>query len=317
MSADLSETLDYLRSPAAHASLDANVYWSKWASPWWRLSLLYEMGEIRQAPAAIIEHLVEALAKSPLTIFPIHPHELPSGADPYLATHCHCALGNIYQVLSAWGVDVDASLPWIRAWFLRYQMADGGMNCDEGAYLVEGECPSSMVAIISPFEAVVRYTRRPYTSEELRFLEKAAGFLIGRTLNQGSNTLYNAAEQKSAQAWPALCFPRFYLYDTLRGLRALLEWADKLGAKVPRAAVQPVVDDLRSRFPDGQIRLGRRSYAGVGTRRQNEQGAWVRTPEADSFPLLQAVSAVGEVSPYLSADWATLQPLLTKVVEAH
>jgi hypothetical protein len=309
MDAELDETLQYLGSSAAHAAIDANVYWPKWNTPWWRLSLLHEMGEIRRAPSALIEHVVEALDESPLKIFPIHPGEIPSGADPHLSVHCHCALGNMYQILFAWGVDVDGELPWIREWFLRYQMSDGGLNCDEAAYAVAGECPSSMVGTIAPFEAVLECTSRPHTPEELEFLRAGARFLIARQLRLGSPTSFNAAERKSAEAWPKLCFPRFYFYDVLRGLRALVRWAEMRGTTLPATATSAVVEDLQRRFPDGMIRIGRRAYEGIGTRAQTETGEWVRG-NATTFPLLDRVSVPGEVSVFLSRQWAAIQRLL-------
>ncbi len=301
---ELEDSLRYLSSDRALASVDADVYWPKWDSPWWHLSLLYELGEIKRAPAPVIHEMVRALAASPTKIFPIHPHEGPAGPH----THCHCALGNMYQVLSAWGVPVDEELPWIRPWFLRYQMADGGLNCDEGAYLVADECPSSMVGTIAPFEAVLLYTPRPYTPEELAFLEKGARFLQQRRLSQGSATRYNAAEQQSAAAWQKLCFPRFYLYDVLRGLHALLRWREKTGGQVDESVVEPVDSELQRRFPDGQIRLERRAYEGIGTRMRTPSGEWVRQQAALS-PLLTAVSEVGAVSPQLSRQWAAVRAL--------
>ena len=59
------------------------------------------------------------------------------------------------QVLAACGVDVERALPWVKPWFVRYQMADGGLNCDETAYPSTDECPSSMVGTVAPFEAML------------------------------------------------------------------------------------------------------------------------------------------------------------------
>jgi hypothetical protein len=57
-------------------------------------------------------------------------------------------------------------------------MRDGGLNCDETAYLVEDECPSSMVGTVAGFEAMLR--RGPGD-----FVDRAAGFLVGRRLVRG------------------------------------------------------------------------------------------------------------------------------------
>ncbi len=184
--AELEASLSYLASEQAVKSLEADAYWPKWDSPWWHMLLLHEMGETKRIPAQVIETCIASLNKMPVKIFPIHPTDMPAGVDPYRGSPCHCQLGNIYQVLAAWGVDVDKELPWIRPWFLRYQMNDGGFNCDNEAYLVKDEVPSSMVGTIAVFEAILLHTPRPWTEEEKAFLEKGARFLMGRQLMFGS-----------------------------------------------------------------------------------------------------------------------------------
>src|SRR5262245_26724747 len=198
---EVSSSVRYLASRAALQSLKADPYWPKWDAPWWHMLLLHEMGKTSLIPAVAIEGLVEALDRYPVKIFPIHPGDMPQGVDPHRGCPCHCQLGNVYQVLAASGVDVDEELPWIRPWFLRYQMADGGMSCDNDAYLVTGECPSSMVATIAPFEAVLLFTTRPWTPEETAFLDAGARFLMDRRLRLGSDTKHNASERTSAQKW--------------------------------------------------------------------------------------------------------------------
>jgi len=248
----------------------------------------------------------KSLNRIPLKIFPIHPKDMPEGVDPYRGSPCHCQLGNVYQVFAAWGVDVDQELPWIRPWFLRYQMADGGLNCDNEAYLVKDEVPSSMVGTIAPFEAILLHTSRPWTSEEENFLDKAAQFLIERKLMNGSATKHNAAaERESAPKWLKPCFPRFYLYDVLRGLNALLIWSEKMRQPIPRESVKDVVEYLEKRFPDGNIKNERHSFEGTGTLLQTPTGEWLRRQPATFFPLLTKVSTVGETSPFLTKQWAT------------
>jgi hypothetical protein len=240
----------------------------------------------------------------PLKIFPIQPGELPPGLDPYRGTPCHCQLGNVYQVLAEWGVDVDKELPWIRPWFLRYQMADGGLNCDNEAYLVKDEVPSSMVGTIAAFEAVLNYTKRPWTPAEKTFLDKGADFLLKRKLKLGSSTVHNASEQKSAEDWTKLCFPRFYFYDVLRGLSAILAWAEKAGGTLPEEGIREVVTFLEERFPKGGVQIERHSYAGSGTILLSPSGEWISRQPAMFFPLLTKVSAIDQISPFLSEEWA-------------
>jgi hypothetical protein len=310
--AELQESFDYLNSPAALKSLDADAYWPKWHSPWWHMLLLHEMGLTKQIPEAVVAKYIGAMNRMLLKIFPIHPEDMPEGVDPYRGSPCHCQLGNVYQVLAAWGVDVDRELPWLRPWFLRYQMADGGLNCDNEAYLIKNEVPSSMVGTIAVFEAVLLHTHRPWTEEERSFLQKGAEFLIGRKLKNGSNTKHNADERVSAEKWTKLCFPRFYLYDVLRGLHALLLWAEKTDQVIPADAIRDVVSDLDRRFPDGRIRVERQAYEGAGTLLQTQSGEWLWREQATFFPMLNKVSAVGQESPFLARQWEGSKGIISK-----
>ena len=227
----IASSVEYLGTDAAQRSLDADTYWPKWNSPWWHMLLLHELGEARRIPERAVSKMVEGLDALPVKIFPIQAHELPAGADPHRDVSCHCAVGSIHQVLAACGVDVERALPWIPRWLTGYQMADGGLNCDSDAYLVTGECPSSMVATVPIFEALLG--RPDGTPAERLAVERAARFMIDRELTKGSRSTYNAAERDAAPAWLEPCFPRFYFYDVLRGLAALVRWVEVGGGLVP------------------------------------------------------------------------------------
>lgn len=303
---EIAASVTYLGSSAAIDCLAADPYWPKWDAPWWHMLLLHEMGHTSLIPGNILREFVAALDRYPVKIFPIQPGDLPQGVDPHRGTPCHCQLGNVYQVLAAAGIDVDRELPWIRAWFLRYQMADGGLTCDNDAYLVTDECPSSMVGTIAAFEAILLYTPRLWTREESAFLDAGARFLMDRRLMQGSATKHNAAERLSAEKWLRVCFPRYYYYDILRGLSALLIWSEKTGSAVPSSVVDGVVNQLRQSFPDDSVRCERLSYEGIGTIYRAPSGEWIKqrpAPLAKTFPLLDATSAVGQPSPFLSRQW--------------
>jgi hypothetical protein len=306
--AQMSRSVAYLGSAEALRSLEVNCYWPKWHAPWWHMLLLHEMGETTRIPEVAITHLIASIKRMPLQIFPIHAHELPDGVRLDLDTACHCELGNFYRVLTTWGVNVDKELPWIRPWFIKYQMPDGGLNCDSGAYRVTEEIASSMVGTIAAFEAILLHTRNSWTQEEVAFLERAARFLMDRKLMLGSNSRHNAAERDAAPSWMQPCFPRFYFYDVLRGLNALVLWAEQTGKSLPAESIQPVVDHLHERYPDGAVRIERCAFAGKRTLAQTASGEWSedRRP-ASIFPLLNAVSAVGEFSPYLSWQWQTIR----------
>jgi hypothetical protein len=312
LEAAIADSVRYLESDAAAKSLESDPYWPKWHSPWWHMLALFELGEARRIPARAASGMVAALDAMPLKIFPIRPEDAP-GANQWRDCLCHCALGAIDQALTACGVDVDARLPWFRPWAARYQMADGGLNCDETAYLVEGECPSSMVATIAPFEAMLRGQG---AADAEPFLDRAAAFLVERRLMLGSPTAHNARERETQTLWLSPCFPRFYFYDVLRGLAALVRWADKGGRTLPLAAVRDAVDHLIETFPDAVIRPQRHGFAICPmTWRVGSDGAWSRQPTS-SFPLLDACSAIGKPSAALTRQWTEARRGLVRLLDA-
>lgn len=297
----------YLSSDEALQSLDRNLYWPKWNSPWWHMSLVHELRKTKRIPKEIVAKMVEKLSEMPQIVFPVHGEG--SVTDPYA---CHCMVGNMFQILWAWGVNVDEELPWMRPFLLNYQMEDGGLSCDHEAYAVTEECPSSMVGTIAVFEALLHCVSRPHTAEERQFLDNAANFLIERQLVLGSSSSFNAEEGESAKAWGDLCFPRFYFYDHLRGLRALLQWAETFNKTIPLSVVEGVSSSILDKCPDGQIVLGRQSFVGRKTKYITDDGEWKKT-DAISFELLDALSQVGTVCPTLSAQWIEVQESINRL----
>jgi hypothetical protein len=312
LEAAIADSVGFLGSDAALRSIEADTYWPKWDSPWWHMLLLHELGEARRIPDRAIAKMVDGLSALPVKIFPIHPDDAP-GADPRRDSTCHCALGSIHQVLTACGVDVARALPWTEPWFARYQMADGGLTCDDTAYLVEHECPSSMVGTIAPFEAMLLGRE---TAGNQAFLERAAGFLIGRELRLGSPTAHNAAERERESSWLAPCFPRFYFYDVLRGLAALVRWAERSGRAIPRRAVARVIGHLVETFPDGVVRIQREGFAHCPTTlARTAAGTWERQPTS-RFALLDAASAIGRPSAALTRQWSVTRRGLLALLDA-
>jgi hypothetical protein len=307
----IEHSVGYLGSDAAQRSLDADTYWPKWNSPWWHMLLLHELGEARRIPQRAVSKMIEGLNALRIKIFPIHPEDFPGAADPHRDCSCHCAIGSIHQVLAACGVDVDSAVPWIPPWLIRYQMADGGLNCDSDAYLRTDECPSSMVGTVPLFEAMLG--RRDWTPDERVFAERAAGFLIERQLTQGSRSTHNAPERDAAVAWLDPCFPRFYLYDVLRGLAALVRWAEIDARSLPLEAVSHVIEHLVALYPDGLVRPRRLALAGKGTLAQHD-GKWVREPAA-TFPLLDVASVLGEPSEALTRQWSSTRRALLGLID--
>ena len=303
----IDATVVNLGSAAALASVRKDPYWPKWDSPWWEMLLLWEIGVADRIPKRIVLAMVEALNAMPLRTFPIREDEWPAGVDRRRHTSCHCALGTMDQVLAACGVDVDRELPWIAAWYARYQMADGGYNCDETAYLVEGQAPSSMVGTIAILEALIR--RGPSDT-----CDRAAAMLIARELRHGSPTQHNAAEREAAKHWGAITFPRFYFYDVLRGASALVRWAVQHGRPLPLAAISPVVEHLLAEAGDGGVRVGRRAWEGKATWRSDDD--WTARHPAQPTALALAESG-GEVNAALTQQWTRLRRELIALIDAN
>lgn len=311
--AELLASLRYLDSDAAQRSVEADPYWPKWDSPWWHIALCVELGEARRVPERAVSALLAALVAFPVKTFPFTPDDLPPGCDVHTDVLCHCQLGSAYQMLSACGVDVDGALPWAAPWFVRYQMADGGLNCDNDAYLVEGECPSSMVGTVAPLEAMLL---GQLAGERAAFVDRAAAFLIERRLMLGSPTQHNAAERRREPGWRQICFPRFYFYDVLRGLNALTRWAERREQSIPLVAIEPVVEHLLNAFPDGVVRLGRSAQDGVRTPALAASGerTW---PAASRFALLEATCTIGTASPTLTRHWHETRRRLVALHDAR
>ncbi|CAN5896293.1 hypothetical protein BH11MYX2_BH11MYX2_11380 [soil metagenome] len=306
----IEDEIAWLASDEASALIARDAYWPKWDSPWWSMVLLWELGEATRIPQRAADAMVAKLGALRLKIFPIHPGELPEGASHQRDVQCHCALGSMDQVLTAAGVDVDRALPWVAPWYPRYQMADGGLNCDEEAYLVTDEVASSMVGTVAPMEAMLR--REPTV-----FAERASGFLIARALRLGSPTSKNAEERTSAETWGALTFPRFYFYDTLRGLALITRFAIEHDRVIPIAAIENVVTDLCTRFADGNVTIGRRGFAihrTIAPDPDNSAGPWKRR-EPNVRPLLDAVSQIGAVSPTLTRQWSRVRARLGHLLD--
>src|SRR5438552_3397696 len=146
----VKETVRFLESSEARESLRRDPYWPKWDSPWWRMTLLWELGLTQLIPVSCVEAMAGALSGHYLPFLPLDASELPAGADPHRHVACHCAVGTMLQVLEARGMDTDATLPWMRHWLLRYQLPDGGLNCEAAAY--SGSRKSSFLSTLPALE---------------------------------------------------------------------------------------------------------------------------------------------------------------------
>ena len=143
--------------------------------------LLHEMGLTRRIPAPAVEAIISTLDNHYLKFFPFTEAEVPSGIDSITQVACHCQLGTMHQLLTAYGIDVDNRLPWLRPWYLRYQLSDGGLNCDEAAY-TRAIPKSSVVSTVPTLEAILTGAKEKLLPAEIAFLDSGAKYLIGKRL---------------------------------------------------------------------------------------------------------------------------------------
>lgn len=180
----------------------------------------------------------------------------------------------MYRVMTDCGVDVDRAWPWARPWMARYQMDDGGWNCDEAAYLREAR-RSSFVSTVPVLEALV-HAVRDRSAEEDAMLDRGAEYLIARRLCRSLSRGGALADPD----WLRPIFPRFYEYDVLRGLEFLAAWS-----RLRRRALPPeAIEDAQAAIRDLHVR----DFTAVTKSRTWDGRAWQRGVPSSSFPLLEA-----------------------------
>ena len=294
----VAESVSYLASDVALESLELDPYWPKWNSPWWQMLLLHELGMTKSIPQAAIEKVLEVMDKHYLKFFPFREEEIPPGKNPYRHIACHCALGSMEQVLHAWGIDVTKRLDWISPWYIKYQLPDGGLNCDEAAY-TRTTPKGSIVSSIPPLEAVLHCRDGNLSADDELFLQRGAEYLIEKRLFRRSSDAKVIDED-----WLKLCFPRFYHYDVLRGLNFLLDWSGVTRTELPISAIADAVFVINESAKNGALHVQRNAWLGANTLMYDPVHAgWLKKPSV-SYTLLDRVSELGNVSYVLTNKWS-------------
>jgi hypothetical protein len=307
---EVEKSIAYLASVPALESIERDPYWPKWDSPWWHMLLLHEMGLAERIPQITVSKMAEVLKHHYLPVFPIIEEELPPGTDPFRKIACLCAVGNVYQVLFACGVDVDQELPWMKKWFLRYQLPDGGLNCDEKVYAAPTP-KSSIVTTVACLEAVLFCQKRELTNDEVAFLQRGAEYLLRQRLFRKIST--GAVIDKD---WLEIRFPRFYEYDFLRGFYFLAKWREKSGFKIPDELVDEVEELVSQQWTDQGLQLKRYNLFDKRSYNPAADGTWV-WGAASEFDLMKAVSFEGSLCPALAKQWNEIKPKTATVVESY
>jgi hypothetical protein len=292
---EILQSVSYLDSDEAVDSLHADPYWPKWDSPWWHMTLLYEMGLADKIPDRALDAFQSVARKHYIDVFPLKEEEIPEGCDTTRNICCFCALGTAMQIFESRGIRSDEVMPWARSWFERYQINDGGYNCAEEVYLRDTP-RSSIVSTVPMLEALLKLSDRGLSDEESQFLDRGIQYLLERRL-------FKSLSKQDAVIDPdflKLTFPRFYEYDVLRGLKLVTDWAIKRNKKLPWPAVEEAFAIVGSKVnaQEATINLERQFYADKRTLAKDENGDWTRGHDASVFPLLEATGALGP-SPFL------------------
>ncbi len=306
----IEKSKSYLSSDSALQSIEQDPYWPKWDSPWWHMSLLNELDLAKEIPQTAIAKMVQVLKNHYLPIFPITEEEIPKGTDTYRQIACLCAVGNMYQVLFNARVNVDQELPWMRKWLLRYQLPDGGLNCDEKAY-TKTNPKSSIVSTISCLEAVLFCRQRDLTSEEIQFLNRGAKYLLQHRLFRKIST-----GEVIYKDWLEIRFPRFYEYDFLRGYYFLEKWRQQSGFSIPDDLVDEVEELVSRQMTDQGLMLRRYNLFDRHSYNPNADGTWT-WGSASEFDLMKATSFDGCICPPLTKKWSEVKPKTAIVLESY
>lgn len=235
---ELDEIKGVIESDEAFLMIERDVYWPKWDSPWWYMQLLDETGRANEIPVDVLKELLVCADRQYLKIFPVNPGDLPEEVNSCTEVMCFCFLGNLMCLCSKLDLDVFAYIPWAKEWVSKYQMADGGYNCDEFAYQEQGK--SSIISTTSMLEGMVEYSR--FIGDKQRYsaqMVKAVSYLLRHQLY-----LSSTGKKIEGTEWEKIIFPRFYEYDFSRGLEAVLDFLDLTGKKVRAKAAEKAIQLL-------------------------------------------------------------------------
>lgn len=299
---DLTDLTRDLASEHSLQSIHRDPYWPKWDSPWWKMVLLMEMGEVSRVPHKTARLMLQKINSQYLHIFPLVEEELPEGCDPYRDIICHCALGTMMKLFIKMGVDINKEWDWVLPWFEKYQLPDGGYNCDEAVYTKDAP-RSSFLSTLPMLEALLEYgesEKGKLTSIQLDILKKGADYLIKRKLFRS----VSRGMKVISPSWLEPVFPRFYDYDILRGLSFLTRWVIFTKNTLPLEGIEEALSILSDRIEsDGSMCPGSRNFTSEGTLEPKEDGQWEFVKKASLFPMLQTASSKEISSYFLTEEW--------------
>lgn len=190
----------------------ADPYWPKWQAPWWSILAFKDLDQLNDIPKDLIDSFVSKIQSHYINDFPLLEEDIPQGCDPYRNILCFCAAGSLYGLIQGLGQSPFQSLPLLEKLYLKFQMDDGGFNCDESNY-TQAPYRSSVVSTLVMIEALGTKNADP----KLRpVLTQGLDSLLKR------NFIYSSKGKLIDPDWLKPAFPRFYQYDLLRCFEVLV-----------------------------------------------------------------------------------------------
>jgi hypothetical protein len=238
------KTLEFVSSDQAYEMIERDVYWPKWEHPWWAILALAETGNLSQVPQELMMEFLNCADRQYIHVFPVKPEDADEDVNGYTEVMCFCFLGSLLKVASLMELDLFAYMPWAKDWFTRYQLPDGGYNCDETAYLGSGK--SSLISTVPMLEGMIQYQR--FMADETLFeqqAKKAFDYLIKHNVFMSSS-----GKEIPGVEWDKLLFPRFYEFDFLRSLEVVLDYGIFKNIPIPEKAINKAVKLLEQKIAD-------------------------------------------------------------------
>ena len=239
---DLDELKEVIESEKALQMIERDVYWPKWDSPWWYMLLLDETSRLAEIPVPVFKELLTCADRQFLKIFPVREEDVDGPVNGHTEVMCFCFFGGLMKLAAKLEFDVFAHVPWAKDWVNRYQLPDGGYNCDESVYTGSGK--SSLISTTVMLEGMIEYARfSPQPDIFATNMQKAVSYLLKHQL-----FLTSKGQPVEGTTWDKVIFPRFYEFDFTRSLEAVLDFLLLTGKKVRGIAVEKALALLNKKI---------------------------------------------------------------------
>ncbi len=280
-----------------------DVYWPKWKATVWALILLAEMGFDGKLPVVRrgCEYFLRVMDGQDRSWPPPDSSENDAqGQWPaWRSVWEPCVTGNMARTLIMLGFGEDRRVREMLEWLVRYQLSDGGWNCESGPW-GKNVFHSSFMSTIEPLWAFSALPSQKWPKGGREAVERGCEFMLMHRLYKSDKT-----GRVIHEWWTKLHFPLFYFYDILHGLRVLTS----LGYGKDERTRDAVELLLSKRLPNGTWPL---EDSFVNTPKRN----LVKDPSTDQWSVVKGekVTDASQIYSSLGAigqpnEWVTLNTL--------